>query len=182
MTPLAASEPYSDEAAAPLTISTWSMSWELMSARPCRLIVPSTMINGPELSVAGHGCELHAEGVASDVAARSRTVGSAPREPLASISRPPATLPSSAPSAGAAGADLGRRRPRPAEGFSSLPARIAWNDGRPRHRLLGRRSRQHEQRSRAHDYAERTRPQHHNAPFCSMWPTPGSPTGRTGGP
>src|SRR6059058_220427 len=104
MTPLAASEPYSDEAAAPLTISTWSMSWELMSARPCRLIVPSTMINGPELSVAGHGCELHAEGVASDVAARSRTVGSAPGEPLASISRTPATLPSSAPSAETAGA------------------------------------------------------------------------------
>src|SRR5260370_10435470 len=41
MTPLAASDPYSDEAAAPFTISMWSMSSELMSAREWRAGVPA---------------------------------------------------------------------------------------------------------------------------------------------
>src|SRR5206468_2590499 len=103
-TPFAASEPYSDDAAAPFTTSTRSMSSELMSARPCRVIVPSTMISGPGASVAGHGCELQAEGDVRAVAERSRIVGSPPGAPLELINRAPATFPSSEPSAVTAGA------------------------------------------------------------------------------
>ena len=83
---------------------------------------------------------------------------------------------------GDGGANLGDRHRRPAQRFARLPGDLACNDGRLRHQLLERRSRQHEQRSSAHDYVERTRPHHHDAPFCSMWSTPGSPTARTGGP
>src|SRR5207245_8636801 len=61
-TPLAAFEPYRDDAAAPFTTSTRSMSSELMSARPKCVIVPSTMINGPGTSVAAHGGTVHADG------------------------------------------------------------------------------------------------------------------------
>src|SRR6266487_6093244 len=103
-TPFAASEPYNDDAAAPFTTSTWSMSSELMSARPCRVIVPSTMMSGPAADVEGHGCELQAEGDERAVAERSRIVGSPPGAPLELISRAPATLPSSEPSAETAGA------------------------------------------------------------------------------
>src|SRR5260370_37394308 len=53
ITPLAASEPYSDEAAAPLMISTWSMSSELMSAREWRVGRPLTSIGGPDWSRGG---------------------------------------------------------------------------------------------------------------------------------
>ena len=103
-TPFAASEPYSDDAAAPFTTSTRSMSSELMSARPCRVMVPSTMMSGPAADVEGHGCELQAEGDVRAVAERSRIVGSPPGAPLELISRAPATLPSSEPSAETAGA------------------------------------------------------------------------------
>src|SRR5437016_10699873 len=74
-TPLAAFEPYRDDAAAPFTTSTRSMSSELMSARPKCVIVPSTMINGPGTSVAAHGGTVHADGDVRAVAPRSRIVG-----------------------------------------------------------------------------------------------------------
>ena len=45
-TPLAASEPYSELAAAPLMTSIRSMSSELISASERREIVPSTMMSG----------------------------------------------------------------------------------------------------------------------------------------
>src|SRR2546427_13206089 len=62
-TPFAASEPYKDDAAAPLTISTRSMSSELISASVCRVMVPSTMISGPGAAVAVHVAEIpQAEG------------------------------------------------------------------------------------------------------------------------
>src|SRR3989475_7387256 len=80
-TPFAASEPYKDEAAAPFTTSTRSMSSELMSERPCRVIVPSTMISGPGTSVAGHVALLQADGDVSEVAERSRIAGSPPGMP-----------------------------------------------------------------------------------------------------
>src|SRR3989449_4836466 len=103
-TPFAASEPYKDEAAAPFTTSTRSMSSELMSERPCRVIVPSTMISGPGTSVEAHVAPPQADGDVSEVAERSRIVGSPPGAPLPDSSRAPATLPSSAPSAETPGA------------------------------------------------------------------------------
>ena len=48
ITPLAALEPYSAEAAAPFTTSIDSTSSALISARLPVIIVPSTMINGPD--------------------------------------------------------------------------------------------------------------------------------------
>src|SRR6266480_7962643 len=104
MTPFAALEPYSDDAAAPFTSSTRSMSCELMSARPCRVMVPSTMISGPDTLVDGQGWLVQADLLVSAVADRRRMIGSPPGAPLASISRTPATLPSSDPRADTAGA------------------------------------------------------------------------------
>ena len=103
-TPLAAFEPYRDDAAAPFTTSTRSMSSELMSARPKCVIVPSTMISGPGTSVAAHGGTVHADGDVRAVAPRSRIVGWPPGAPLELISRAPATFPSSEPSAETPGA------------------------------------------------------------------------------
>ena len=85
-TPLAASEPYNADAAAPLTISTRSTSSPAISARPNRVITPSTMISGswrPPILVAP----------------RSRRTGSPPGCAEFGISRTPATLPSTAWSA-----------------------------------------------------------------------------------
>src|SRR6266581_9088618 len=98
-TPFAASEPYSDDAAAPFTTSTRSMSSELMSARPWRVIVPSTMISGPDTLVDGQGWLVQADLLVSAVAERRRMIGSPPGAPLASMSRTPATFPSSDPRA-----------------------------------------------------------------------------------
>src|SRR2546423_15333606 len=77
-TPLAASEPYRDDAAAPFTTSTWSISCELMSASPCRLIVPSPITSGPDWFVGGHGRDAQAPGDVGLVAERSRIPGSGP--------------------------------------------------------------------------------------------------------
>src|SRR5438034_4089923 len=104
ITPFAASEPYSDDAAAPFTSSTRSMSCELMSASPCRVMVPSTMTSGPDTLVDGQGWLVQADLLVSAVAERRRMIGSPPGAPLASISRTPATLPSSDPRADTAGA------------------------------------------------------------------------------
>src|SRR5438552_9469328 len=71
-TPFAASEPYSDDAAAPFTTSTRSMSSELMSESPCRTIVPSTMISGPGVAVEAHNAWPQEEGDVREVAERSR--------------------------------------------------------------------------------------------------------------
>ena len=103
-TPLAAFDPYSDDAAAPFTTSMRSMSSELMSARPWCVIVPSTMISGPGVAVEAHGGTVQAEGDVRAVAPRSRIAGSPPGAPLGLISRAPATLPSSDPSAETPGA------------------------------------------------------------------------------
>src|ERR1041385_2618440 len=85
-TPLAASEPYSELAAAPLMTSIRSMSSEAMSARVARLMVPSMMISGfwePEMLVAP----------------RSRMDGAPAGSPFAWTTRTPDTFPASAPSA-----------------------------------------------------------------------------------
>ena len=103
-TPFAAFEPYSDDAAAPFTTSTRSMSSELTSARPNRVMVPSTITRGPGTSVDGHWAWPQADGVVTAVAPRSRRTGSPPGEPPPERTRTPATFPSSAPSADTAGA------------------------------------------------------------------------------
>src|SRR5881396_2723769 len=71
-TPFAASEPYRDDAAAPFTTSTRSMSSELMSERPCRTMVPSKMISGPGTEVEGHSAWPQEAGDVREVAERSR--------------------------------------------------------------------------------------------------------------
>src|SRR2546422_11234474 len=96
-TPFAASEPYNDDAAAPFTTSTRSMSSELMSERPCRKIVPSTMISGPGVAVEAHNAWPQEEGDVREVAERSRIAGSPPGAPLLWGSRAPATLPPDPP-------------------------------------------------------------------------------------
>src|SRR5437870_13631804 len=85
-TPLAAFEPYKDDAAAPFTTSTRSMSSELTSARPWWVIVPSTMISGPDVSLEGHRVapgrvSAQAEGDVIAVAERSRIGGPPPGAP-----------------------------------------------------------------------------------------------------
>src|SRR3989442_8258809 len=88
-TPFAASEPYKDEAAAPFTTSTRSMSSELMSDRPCRVIVPSTMSSGPGTSVEAQVAPPQADGDVSEVAERSRMLGDRSEEHTSELqSRP----------------------------------------------------------------------------------------------
>ena len=92
-TPLAASEPYSELAAAPLMTSMRSMSSELMSASERREIVPSTMMSGSWLPV-------------SDVGPRRRMRGAEPGSPFTAVTLAPATRPLRAPSGDEAGASL----------------------------------------------------------------------------
>src|SRR5438093_1043696 len=62
ITPFAASEPYSDEPAAPLTISTLSMSSAFKSASVARVIVPSTMTSGSWVPVRLLAARVGADG------------------------------------------------------------------------------------------------------------------------
>src|SRR2546421_12455539 len=84
-TPFAAFEPYRDDAAAPFTTSTRSMSSALMTARPRCVIVPSTLITAPGTPLAAHGRTVHADGAARAVGPRGRIVAWRPGEPAPAV-------------------------------------------------------------------------------------------------
>ncbi len=92
-TPFAASDPYSELAAAPLMTSIRSTSSVLMSASVSREMVPSTMMSGSAVPV-------------RLVPARSRIAGAAPGCPDTVTTLAPATRPASAPTGEDDGASL----------------------------------------------------------------------------
>src|SRR5512133_1711765 len=89
MTPLPARDPYIDDAAAPFTTSTFSISCGLMSCRPPCETTPSMMYNGSWPRPAP----------LIDCGPRRMMDGAAPGRPLVDTMLAPATLPCSCDSA-----------------------------------------------------------------------------------